>query len=124
MLNNHVILRGHHLLILYQHYIIGFSLEELKYTFTEVYDLNLATRVINTLSKITNGSNIILIDNLDNICSKECIDYEEDCESPNSSLAIEDRMYVTTYGLTFNKSYHAKEILKKLQEFDSSFMFK
>lgn len=124
MLNNHVILRGHHLPILYQHYIIGFSLEELKYTFTDVYDLNLATRVINTLSKITNGSTIILIDNLDDICSKKCIDYDTDCENPNSSLAREDRMCIELYNLILKKPYSIKEILKKFKETDSSLMFK
>jgi hypothetical protein len=115
-----IILRGHHLRVLYRHYVWGISLEVIRAKLTEKYNEEQAVKVVKILSDIVEGNaQITFTDDLDDICSREdCPMYDHTCEWSNFNSA-DDKRYLRKFGFfSMKKQYSSEEVLRRLKEND------
>lgn len=123
MKENVVVLRGHHLWVLYLvKYCNWCSFERLKKEQTENYNEEHAERTINVLSKIINDKpQVLLVNKMDDICSEDCPIYNRDkCQFRLRRL---DRIYTEHYDLEIGKKYATEEIFRRLKKIGELSLF-
>lgn len=109
-------LMGHHIRVLYRHYIKGASLRVIRAKITEDYNEEHAMKVVRMLSDIVkNKVQITFIDDLDDIC-QGCPIYTSKFCGPSSYNSNGNQRYLKKFGFSIGKQYSAKEVLRGLKE--------